>query len=145
MVTEVNRFFQHVRLSSQLPQLQLTEKLNDLTIEAIDFQMADAIDTDLPQEEDIDSFLGAMHDVKEVGSATPTYANLLTLVRALLALPASNADRERCFSMVRKIHTEERTQYHRRYYVETKCGSAMNLAVTRMVAINNLPFGCVMQ
>ena len=27
-----------------------------------------------------------MHDVKEVGTATPTYANLLTLVRVLLAL-----------------------------------------------------------
>lgn len=54
-----------------------------------------------------------MHDVKEMGSVTPTYANLLTLVRALLALPASNADSEHCFSVVRKIDTEERTHLHR--------------------------------
>ncbi len=35
------------------------------------------------------------------------------LVRALLALPASNADSERCFSMVRKIDSEERGHLER--------------------------------
>lgn len=35
------------------------------------------------------------------------------LVRALLALPASNADSERCFSMVWKIDSEDRSHLHR--------------------------------
>ena len=68
-------------------------------MEAIDFQMADA--ADLPEDTNIDT--GDLHNIKQIGSTTPLYANLLVLVRALLALPASNADSERSFSMVRKI------------------------------------------
>ena len=100
-----------VRLAKELPQLQLTGKLNELKTEAIDYQMADA--SDLPDETNVDLFWAAMHNVTEVGGAAPTYSHLLTLVRALLALPASNADSERCLSMVRKIDTEERTQLQR--------------------------------
>ena len=48
-----------------------------------------------------------------MGSTTPTYSTLLVLVRALLSLPASNADSERCFSMVRKIDSEERSHLQR--------------------------------
>ena len=40
------------------------------------------------------------HQVKGPGSTEPTYA-------ALLSLPASNADSERCFSMVKKIDSED--------------------------------------
>ena len=47
------------------------------------------------------------------GSAEPTYSTLLVLVRALLALPASNADSKRCFSMVRKIDSEEHSHLER--------------------------------
>lgn len=100
-----------VRLAKELPQLKFTDKLDELKTEAIDFQMADK--ADLPKVEDVDGFWAALHEIKEMGSATPTYSNLLILVRALLALPASNADSERCFSMVRKIDTEERSHLHR--------------------------------
>ena len=41
------------------------------------------------------------------------YECLLVLVRALLSLPASNAASETCFSMVRKIDTEERSHLDR--------------------------------
>ena len=99
-----------VRLAKQLHQLQLTDKLNELKTEAIDFRMADAVE--LPTEDDVDSFSAAMHGVKGMGSATPTYANLLTLVRALLVQPASNADSERCFSIVRRIDTKESGHLH---------------------------------
>ena len=50
---------------------------------------------------------------RKIGSTTPIYSNLLTLVRALLALPASNVDSERCFSMVRKIDSEDRSHLDR--------------------------------
>jgi hypothetical protein len=39
--------------------------------------------------------------------------NLLVLIRAVLAHPASIADSERCFSMVRKIDSEERSHLER--------------------------------
>ena len=102
-----------VRLAKKLPQLQLCndETLDTLKTEAIDFQMSD--EDDLPSETDVDSFWGSMHQVKHITSSTPLYPILLTLVRALLSLPASNADSERCFSMVRKIDYEERSHLER--------------------------------
>lgn len=57
--------------------------------------------------------MAALHDVKQIGSTVPLYTNLLVLVRALLAILASNADSERCFSMVRKIDSEERSHLDR--------------------------------
>lgn len=52
--------------------------------------MADA--ADLPESTNVDTFWADLHNIKQIGSTAPLYANLLVLVRALLALPASNAD-----------------------------------------------------
>ena len=102
-----------VRLAKHFPQLGLSqaEKLEELKTEAIDFYLADP--ADLPEYTDLDKFWAALHDVKQIGSTVPLYTNLLVLVRALLAIPASNADSERCFSMVRKIDSEERSHLDR--------------------------------
>ena len=100
-----------VRLAKMVPQLQLSGVMEALKTEAIDFQMAD--EADLPQVTSVDSFWASLHDIKQIGSTTPMYSNLLTLVRALLAFPASNADSERCFSMVRKIDSEDRSHLDR--------------------------------
>ena len=102
-----------LRLAIQFPQLgfSTTDKLEELKTEAIVFQMADA--ADLPEDTNIDTFWGDLHNIKQIGSTTPLYANLLVLVRALLALPASNADSERSFSMVRKIDSEDRSHLER--------------------------------
>ena len=100
-----------IRLAKQFPQLQLEDKLDQLKIEAIDFQMADG--QDLPDTTNVDDFWARLHEVRGPGSPEPTYSILLVLVHALLALPASNADSERCFSMVRKIDSEERSHLER--------------------------------
>jgi hypothetical protein len=71
--------------------------------------MAD--EADLPPGDDVDESWAKWHDVKGMGCTTPTYSTLLVLFRALLALPASNADSER-FSMFCKIDTEERTHFN---------------------------------
>ena len=77
-----------VRLAKELPQLKLTEKLDELKVEAIDYQLADS--EDLPSSINaIDQFWS---DMRRIGSITSVYENLLTLVRALLSIPASNAD-----------------------------------------------------
>ena len=105
--------FQHfpsavIRLAKIFPQLQLQgEKLDHLKIEAFDFQMAGPID--LPESNDVDDFWAKLHHIKSLGSTESTYATLLVLVRALLALSVSNADSERYFSMVRKIDSEDRS------------------------------------
>ena len=97
-----------VHLAKHFPQLGLsqTEKLEELKTEAIDFYMADP--ADLPEHTDV-KFWAALHSVTQMGSTIPLYANLLVLVRALLAIPAINADSKRCFSMMRKIDTEDRS------------------------------------
>ena len=102
-----------IRLAKKLPQLQLCdgETLDTLKTEAIDFQMSE--EDDLPTETDVDSFWASMHQIKHIASSSPVYPNVLVLVRALLSLPASNADSERCFSMVRKIDSEKRSYLER--------------------------------
>ena len=101
-----------IRLTKLFPQLQLEgEKLDQLKTEAYDLQMADP--EDLPDTNDVDDFWAKLHLIKSPGSTESTYATLLVLVRALLALPASNADSERCFSMVRKIDSEDRSHLER--------------------------------
>ena len=96
-------------LAKELPQLQLCDKLDLLKTEAIDFQMAAT--KDLPETSDVDVFWEKVHFIKRPGCDEPIYSNLLVLIRALLALPASNADSERCFSIVRKIDKSTRSKY----------------------------------
>ena len=74
-------------------------------MEAINFQMAAS--DDLPEAPDVDVFWENVHKIKRPGSVEPVYTTLLTLIRALLSLPASNTDSEHCFSMVRKIDSED--------------------------------------
>ena len=85
-------------LAEQLPQLGLTDKLDELRMKALDFQMADL--SDLPTS-DVNAFWAYIHKIKSTDSNSGlAYEHLLVLVRGLFALPASNADSERCFSMV---------------------------------------------
>ena len=110
-----------VRLAKQFPQLGLNEgeQLEQLKTEAIDFFMADPAElpladpAELLHNSDVNTYWEAVHEIKEMGSTQPQYSNLLVLVRALLALLASNADSERCFSMIRKIDGEERNHLER--------------------------------
>ena len=74
-----------------------------LKTEAIDFQMSG--NEDLPDTDDVDEFWAALHEVVSPGSSEPTFATMLILVR--------NADSERCFSMVRKIDSEDRSHLER--------------------------------
>ena len=96
---------------TQFPQLRLDTKLDELRTEALDFQMASS--ASLPADNDVDEFWCSVHNIKSMKSSLPAYSNLLVLVRALLSLPASNADSEQCFSMVRKIDSEERSHLER--------------------------------
>ena len=62
---------------------------------------------------DVDEFWASIHEIHTVDTNQPVYSTLLVLIRALLALPASNADSERCFSMVQKIDSEDRSHLER--------------------------------
>ena len=75
-----------VRLAKHFPQLGFSQtgRLEELKTEAIDFYMADP--SNLPEHADVDKFWAALHNVKQIGSTAPLYANLLKLVRPLLAL-----------------------------------------------------------
>ena len=107
-----------VRLANELPQLGLSDRSTELKTEAIDFQVADA--TDLPENTDVDGFWAVMH-TKQMETNAPCYTNLLILVRALIAIPASNADSKRCFSLVRKIDSEDRSHLERSTVASLLC------------------------
>ena len=92
-----------IHLANQLPQLQLQDKLEDLRTEVVDFQMADEADLLQSDDHDADAFWPKMHNVRGMGSSTPTYSTLLVLIRALLALPSSIADSERCFQWFARL------------------------------------------
>lgn len=54
-----------------------------------------------------DEFWAKIHHMRGPGSNELMYENLLVLVQALLALPASYGDSENCFSKVIKIDSED--------------------------------------
>ena len=83
-------------LAQHSPQLKLGGKLDALRTEELDFQVAS-----LPVSTtgiDVDEFWASIYEI-----------HILVLICALLSLPASNADSERCFSMVHKIDSEDRS------------------------------------
>ena len=100
-----------VCLAQHFPQLELGDKLDALRTEALDFQMAN-----LPTSIDVGvgEFWASVHKIRTIDTNQPVYSTLLVLMRALPALPASNADSERCFSMVRKIVSEDRSHLEHR-------------------------------
>lgn len=79
--------------------LQLKVDLDRLREEVVEYQVLSR--AELPAEEEIDRFWGAM-------GKDGRFANLASLMKALLCIPHSNASSERVFSMVRKIVTENR-------------------------------------
>ena len=85
--------------------------LDQLKAEAFDLQMAG--NGDLPDTNDVDNFWARLHQIRSPGSTEPTNSTLLVLVHALLAFPASNADSDDFFSMVRKIDSEDRSHLER--------------------------------
>ena len=79
-------------------KLELGDKLHPLRTEALDFQMAN-----VPisfNGIDVDEFWASIHKIRNVDNNQPVYSTLLVPIRALLSLPVSNADSQRCFSMV---------------------------------------------
>jgi len=80
-----------VRLAKQFPQLGLHgDKLEVLKTEAIDFFMTDP--AELLDCQDMNAFWAAVHEIKQMGYTLPQCSNLLVLVRAHSALPASNKE-----------------------------------------------------
>ena len=96
-----------ILLAKLFPQLQLGEKLDELKTKAFNLQMAgdeDLLDTMMWMTS------GQLGFIRLEPQGLPSQPTLLVLV---CALPASNADSERCFSMVHKIDSEDRSHLER--------------------------------
>ena len=106
------------RLAKQFPQIELSdcESLNQLREEFLDYTLSPA-DLPTPQE-----YIAAGKTKKirigkywwEVGKIAcldgqPKFPALCKIVMGLLSIPASNANSERGFSILRKIHTDQRS------------------------------------
>ena len=79
-------------------KLELGKGLDSLRTEILDSQMAS-----LPISTtgiDTDEFWASSHTIRTVDTNQPVDSTLLNLIPALLTLPASNANSERCFSKV---------------------------------------------
>ena len=62
------------------------------------------------KDTDIEKFWGEMSTVEDIFNDRKRFNVLAKLAKALLVLPNSNADCERAFSIVKKIHTEFRSE-----------------------------------
>ncbi|KAL5012296.1 hypothetical protein ScPMuIL_010847 [Solemya velum] len=105
-----------LQIAEQFPGV--VKDLDELHEEFVDFQLSDP--KDLPrfdgENPDVDQFWGAVSKQKTV-TGKLQFPQLSTLAQALLTIPNSNADSERTFSIVRKIHTESRNSMNN----ETLC------------------------
>ena len=124
-----------IGLAKRFPQLQLSDVscLDKLREECLDYILSPA---DLPT---LAEYTGA-DKVKrprvgkywwEVGQiltldGEPRFPSLTKLMMGLLAIPASNADSERGFSILRKIHTDQRS----------------NLSQSTIIALMCIKFNC---
>jgi len=66
----------------------------------------------------IEQFWGEMGKLDDIFSGTKRFGVLSKLAKTLLVLPNSNADSERAFSIIKKIHTEFRSDLNN----DTICG-----------------------
>ena len=124
-----------VRLSKRFPQLGLSDSMSidQLSEEFLDFSLSPG---DLPTPE---KYCAADKTMKpragtfwwEVGKMKTLdgkirFEKLFILMTSLLSIPASNADSERGFSMLRKIHTDQRS----------------NLDQSTIIALMSMKFNC---
>ena len=82
--------------------------MDALRTEVLDFQMASlpTSTTDI----DVDELWASIQEICTVHTNRPVCSTILKLIRALLALPASNADSERYNSMLRSFFP-----FHKKY------------------------------
>jgi hypothetical protein len=84
-----------------------------------DYQLAPV--DDLPScvtDDNIEQFWEEMGKLDDIFSGTKRFGVLSKLGKTLLVLPNSNADSERAFSIIKKIHTEFRSDLNN----DTICG-----------------------
>ena len=124
-----------VGLAKRFPQIGLTDsvEIDKLSEEFLDFTISPS---DLPSIVKYKSADGTMRPRaglfwSEVGKMTtldgqPRFNHLHKLMAGLLSIPVSNADSERGFSMLRKIHTDQRS----------------NLQQSTIVALMAMKFNC---
>ena len=110
-----------VSLAKRFPQIGLTDfsSLDKLGEEFIDFTISPS---ELPSVVEYKAADGTMKPRiglfwSEVGKMTtldgqPRFKHLHKLMAGLLSIPVSNADSERGFSMLRKLHTDQRSNLH---------------------------------
>ena len=124
-----------IRLAKCFPQIGLADSssLDQLCDEFLDFSLSPG---DLPTPE---KYRAADKPMKPRAGAfwwgvrklrtldgEPRYDKLFKLMAGLLSIPVSNADSERGFSMLRKIHTDQRS----------------NLDQSTLVALMSMKFNC---
>ncbi len=105
-------------LAKRFPQLGLSEaaSLDQLREEFMDFQLSPANlpspsvykAADCTERPRVGSFWSAVERIRTLDGKS-RFSKLCMLMYGLLSIPCSNADSERGFSMLRKIHTDQRS------------------------------------
>ena len=105
-----------LRLASRFPAAVPYDSCDALEEEVLDYRLTPL--SNFPEiirecrsasADDLCTFWQAIGEMKTLGGAI-RFSNLSKLAKCLLALPVSNAETERVFSMVRKIITDYRTE-----------------------------------
>lgn len=97
------------QLVNRFPGVLKQEEVELLEDQYTDYLLASKEDLP-PFEEDIDFFWHEMQSVVDICTQKPRFDILAKLAKTLLVLPNSNADSERAFSIIKKIHTEFRSE-----------------------------------
>ncbi|KAK3092860.1 hypothetical protein FSP39_007996 [Pinctada imbricata] len=104
----INNLHRLMSLVQRLP-LDLSDTERELLADQyLDYQLAPTDDLPQYENEDIDAFWQRMETVVDVLTDKSRFDVLCKLAKSVLVLPNSNADSERAFSIVKKIHTESR-------------------------------------
>ena len=99
-----------LNLVKRFPGIVQDDEIDMLVEQFSDYQLAPV--DDLPScvtDDNIEQFWGEMGKLDDIFSGAKRFGVLSKLAKTLLVLPNSNADSERAFSIIKKIHTEFRS------------------------------------
>lgn len=97
-------------LARRFPSLIPKDQWDQLEAEFLDFQTIPSMELpNFSEDTRTDIFWGEVIAMKNRITNTPRFPLMAKIVRAVMTIPNSNAECERIFSMMKKIHTDTRS------------------------------------
>ena len=82
---------------------------------------------ELPEFSEVGQFWGKMEYLKDLFSSKPRFPVLCRIAKLCLTIPVANVDSERMFSILKKIHTEFRSELNNDTICALMCSNQNSL------------------